>query len=183
MEQRLFSHSSAPGHPPARQPGQESCSEHRQQARPHRATPNFRSVVSPAQNADHQQRHGADHGGGGQQLPAEQEAFLMVPPGAGGGRGGGGERLIHSGVPLLFQPGLLLPGRFPGGQVDDVVPGRSALGGRTAATQLISTPGIPATRYPARADRLMAMAPGVDWATAAIFSSSSSVNKCFFHTN
>lgn len=52
----------------------------------------------------------------------------------------------------------------------------------TAAEQLINAPAIPATLYPAKAERLTAIAPGVDCATAAILINSSSVKYCFFIT-
>ena len=44
-----------------------------------------------------------------------------------------------------------------------------------AAIQLRTAPPRPAVRKPASAERLMAIAPGVDCATAAMLTSSSSV--------
>ena len=54
----------------------------------------------------------------------------------------------------------------------------SSNGGSTPARQLTTLPATPATRYPAKAARFMAMAPGADWPTAAIPSRSSSVKHC-----
>ena len=55
-------------------------------------------------------------------------------------------------------------------------------GGMTAAIQLMEAPTIPATLYPAKAERLIAIAPGVDCATAAILTKSSSLKQCFLAT-
>ena len=52
----------------------------------------------------------------------------------------------------------------------------------TAAKQLINAPPIPAVLYPARAERLTAIAPGVDCAMAAMSINSSSVKQRFFTT-
>ena len=59
---------------------------------------------------------------------------------------------------------------------------RITSGGMTAAKQLIIAPTIPAALNPAKAERLMAIAPGVDCATAAIFIKSSSEKYCFLTT-
>lgn len=52
-----------------------------------------------------------------------------------------------------------------------------------AAIQLITAPGMPAILYPVIAARLMAMAPGADWATADISIKSSKENACFLSIN
>lgn len=51
---------------------------------------------------------------------------------------------------------------------------RMMSGGSREPRQLMRRPPHPAVRYPARADRLMAMAPGVDWEMADMSNSSSS---------
>ena len=55
-------------------------------------------------------------------------------------------------------------------------------GGITEQIPLMTSPTIPAARYPAREAILTAIAPGVDWAMAAMRISSSSSNRCFFST-
>ena len=52
-------------------------------------------------------------------------------------------------------------------------------GGSTEDTPQRTAPENPAERKPARTARLMAIAPGEDWAMAAISISSSSENRCF----
>lgn len=55
-------------------------------------------------------------------------------------------------------------------------------GGMIEQIALMKTPGHPATFFPAKTLRLMAMAPGEDCATAAISINSSLENSRFFST-
>ena len=59
---------------------------------------------------------------------------------------------------------------------------RMTSGGMMAPRQLQMTPAMPAVRCPASAERLTAMAPGVDCAMAAMERSSSLENSRFFQT-